>query len=163
MKLKTAVLLLIMLAIAALTTLNWTTLATSSQVSLGVTEIEAPLGIILLALTILLGVFFLAYVFSLQGAVLLDTRRYAKDLQAQRDLADRAEASRLTELRVALESRLKQESDLALQHREALIERLDLLERHVAARLEQSDNTTAAYVGQLEERFSRRDAVLPPL
>lgn len=161
MKLRTAILLLIVLAIAALTTLNWTALATPSPVSLGVTVVDAPLGVILLALTILLGVFFLVYVFSLQGAVLLDTRRHAKDLQAQRDLAERAEASRLTELSQALGARIDQESSLALQHREAVIARLDLLESRVAARLEQSDNTTAAYVGQLEDRFARRD--LPPL
>ena len=43
-----------------------------------------------------------AYVLSLQGSVLLETRRHTKELQAQRELADKAEASRFTELGTAM-------------------------------------------------------------
>ena len=67
MHLRSIVLLLTVLAIAALAALNWATLATPSTVSLGVVVFEAPLGLIMLALTTLLGVFFIAYVLALQG------------------------------------------------------------------------------------------------
>ena len=97
MQLRSFVLLLTVLAIAALAALNWPTLATPSLVSLGVVSFEAPLGLLMLALTTLLGIFFLAYVLSLQGSVMLETRRHTKELQAQRELADKAEASRFTE------------------------------------------------------------------
>lgn len=146
MNFRTLILLLIVAAISALAALNWSALSVPSMVWLGVASVEAPLGLIMLGLTVLLGVFFIAYVLSLQGSVLLDTRRHTKEMQAQRELADKAEASRFTELRAFLE----------VQHQQVqsqLIERLDALESRLAARAQESDNSTAAYVGQLEQQL----------
>ncbi|MFN4120575.1 LapA family protein [Acidovorax sp.] len=151
MQLRSVVLLLTVLAIAALAALNWPALAEPSAVSLGLTTIEAPLGLIMLALTALLGVFFVAYVLSLQGSVLMETRRHTKELQAQRELADRAEASRFTELRAFLEAQHQ-------QAHAAVLHRLDALEAHLAARAQETDNTTAAYVGQLEQQLRDRES-----
>ncbi|WCM91879.1 LapA family protein [Acidovorax sp. NCPPB 2350] len=155
MSIRSIVLLLIVAAIAVLAALNWSTLATPSFISLGITSFEAPLGLLMLGLTVLLGVFFIAYVLSLQGSVMLETRRHAKEMQTQRELADKAEASRFTELRVFLETQHQ-------QGHAALLARLEVLETHLAARVQESDNTTAAYVGQLEDqlRTTRRDPVL---
>lgn len=150
MHLRSVVLLLTVVAIAALAALNWPALVAPSTVSLGVMSIEAPLGLIMLALTALLGIFFVAYVLSLQGSVLMETRRHTKEMQAQRELADRAEASRFTELRAFLET----------QHQQAhmaVLARLDVLESHLAARAQETDNTTAAYVGQLEQQLRVRE------
>ncbi|MGD9775137.1 LapA family protein [Diaphorobacter sp.] len=150
MRLKTLFLLLIVIAMGALATLNWAALATPATVSLGVMEVQAPLGLIMLALTALLCVFFLVYVLTLQGSVLMETRRHAKEMTVQRELADRAEASRFTELRTFLEA----------QHRsghQALLERLDTLEARILARVLESDNSTAACVGQLEDQLRHRD------
>ena len=149
MNLRTLFLLLIVAAIAALAVLNWGELTAPSLMSLGVVSIEAPLGLIMLGLTALLGVFFIAYVLSLQGSVLLDTRRHSKEMTAQRELADKAEASRFTELRAFLETQHQQVQD-------QLIERLDALESRLAARAQESDNSTAAYVGQLEQQLRPR-------
>ncbi len=143
---RTLVLLLIVAATAALAVLNWTALSEPSPISLGVTTVDAPLGLIMLGLTVLLGVFFIAYVLSLQGSVLLDTRRHTKEMQAQRELADKAEASRFTELRAFLENQHQQTQS-------QLMARLDALESHLAARAQESDNSTAAYVGQLEQQL----------
>ena len=146
---RTLVLLLIVAATAALAVLNWTALSEPSPISLGVTTVDAPLGLIMLGLTVLLGVFFIAYVLSLQGSVLLDTRRHTKEMQAQRELADKAEASRFTELRAFLENQHEQTQS-------QLMARLDALESHLAARAQESDNSTAAYVGQLEQQLRPR-------
>ena len=146
MNLRTLFLLLIIAAIAALAVLNWGELTAPSLMSLGVVSIEAPLGLIMLGLTALLGVFFIAYVLSLQGSVLLDTRRHSKEMTAQRELADKAEASRFTELRAFLETQHQQVQS-------QLIARLDTLEARLAARAQESDNSTAAYVGQLEQQL----------
>ena len=146
---RTLVLLLIVAATAALAVLNWTALSEPSPISLGVTTVDAPLGLIMLGLTVLLGVFFIAYVLSLQGSVLLDTRRHTKEMQAQRELADKAEASRFTELRAFLETQHQQTQS-------QLMARLDALESRLAARAQESDNSTAAYVGQLEQQLRPR-------
>ena len=134
MNLRTLFLLLIVAAIAALAVLNWGELTAPSLMSLGVVSIEAPLGLIMLGLTALLGVFFIAYVLSLQGSVLLDTRRHSKEMTAQRELADKAEASRFTELRAFLETQHQQVQS-------QLIARLDTLEARLAARAQESRTT----------------------
>ena len=146
MNFRTVLLLLVVAAIAALAALNWYTLSALTVVSFGVLTLEAPLGLIMLGLTALLGVFFIAYVLSLQGSVLLDTRRHSKEMTAQRELADKAEASRFTELRAFLETQHQQVQS-------QLIARLDTLEARLAARAQESDNSTAAYVGQLEQQL----------
>lgn len=146
MNLRTLMLILTVAAIAALATLNWGLLLTPGPVSFGVTTIEAPLGIMMLALTILLAVFFVAYVLMLQGSVLLDTRRHAKEMQVQRELADQAEASRFTEMKTFLETQSQ-------QTHAALMERIETLEARVMARSKESDNSNAAYWGQLENQL----------
>jgi uncharacterized integral membrane protein len=146
MNLRTFSLLIVVALIALLAALNWNTLATPSTVSLGVAEIQAPLGVLMLALTCLMAVFFLAYVLWMQGSVLMESRRHAKEMQAQRDLADKAEASRFTELRGVLEN-------LHKQNRQDVLARLDALEAHLVSRAQESDNSTAAYVGQLEQQL----------
>lgn len=148
MNLRTFSLLIVVALIALLATLNWNTLATPSSVSLGVTEIQAPLGVLMLALTCLMAVFFLAYVLWMQGSVLMEARRHAKEMQAQRDLADKAEASRFTELRGVLEN-------LHAQNKQDVLARLDALEAHLVSRAQESDNSTAAYVGQLEQQVQQ--------
>ena len=149
MNFRTICIAIIVALIAVLAAFNWTALSAPSAVSLGVTTIEAPLGLLMLALTTLLSVFFIAYVLWMQGSVLMEARRHAKEMQSQRDLADKAEASRFTELRAFLDA----------QHQQAhatLLARLDELESHLAARATESDNATAAYVGQLEHQLRTR-------
>jgi hypothetical protein len=113
---------------------------------------EAPLGLIMLGLTALLGILFLAYVLALQGSVLMETRRHNKEMHAQRELADKAEASRFTDLRTFLD----------VQHQQShatLLARIDQLEARLVARAAESDNSTAAYVGQLEHQLRTRNTV----
>lgn len=149
MNFRTILLLLVVAAIGALAALNWYTLSAMTVVSFGVMTLEAPLGLIMLGLTALLAVFFLAYVLSLQGSVLMDTRRHTKEMQAQRELADKAEASRFTELRSFLEAQNQRSQS-------ELMGRLDVMESRVAARAQESDNSTAAYLGQLEQQMQSR-------
>lgn len=155
MHVRSLVLLLTVLAIAALAVLNWPALAATNPVSLGLMSVEAPLGLLMLALTTLLGGVCIVYVLSLQGSVLLETRRHTKELHAQRELADKAEASRFTELRAFLESQHQ-------QSHAALLSRIDQMEERLAARAEQSDNSTAAYVGQLENQMASRNPLVTP-
>lgn len=152
MNFRTLLLLLIVAAIAALAALNWGALAAPSTISLGLVSWEGPLGLVMLGLTLLLGIFFIAYVLSLQGSVLLDTRRHTKEMQAQRELADKAEASRFTDLRIFLETQHQ-------QGQAQLLARLEGLETHLALRAQESDNSTAAYVGQLEQQLRSRPDV----
>jgi hypothetical protein len=121
--------------------------------SLGLATVEAPLGVVMLALTALLAAFALAYVLWLQGSVLMETRRHGKEMQVQRELADKAEASRFTEMKAFLQTQSQ-------QSHAALMERIETLESRLLARANESDNTTAAYWGQLENQLQTRRRVL---
>lgn len=159
MHIRTIIILLIILATAALAALNWTALSTPALISLGVTTMEAPLGLIMLGLTAALVVVFAGYVLYLHSSVMLETRRHTKEMTAQRDLADKAEASRFTELRSFLETQQQQGKVADAETRAALVARIEQAERNLQARIEQSDNSVAAHVGELEDRLERKNLV----
>ena len=153
MKLRTLSVLLVLLAVAAFTVLNWPVILAPTPLSLGVIDIQAPLGLIFLAMLGLLVVVFVVYVLYLQSTVMFDARAHAKELQANRKLADQAEASRFTELRGFLELEFKR---LAVTDREAkatLEARLDQLERELRLSVEQSGNSLAANLAEMDDRL----------
>jgi len=142
MKIYSLSLLFILALVAIFTALNWGTFVTPTEVSLGVTVASVPLGLVLLGFLVVITALFLAFVVYLQTSALLETRRYSKELQASRDLADKAEASRFTELRTALEA-----------ERLTVIARIDQVRAELQTSIEQSGNTLAAYIGELEDRL----------
>ncbi len=121
MSFKSLFLLIIGIAILAFVGLNWPAMSTPTNLSLGFTEIRAPLGLVLLGLMALLSVVFVALVAYTQGTVLVETRRHAKELAAQRELADKAEASRFTDLRAHLDKEITRVTEaMSTQTRETL-------------------------------------------
>lgn len=158
MRTRTIFLIIAIALVAGFAALNIDEFTRSSTLSLGITTVQVPLGLVMLLLLIAAVLIFLASTIYMQSVHMLETRQYARDLTAQRELANRAEASRFTELRAYLEAQ-----NTAALHREAanatvLAERLAQTQAALVHRLEQSDNATAAYVGQLEDRMERRQA-----
>ena len=103
MSIRTVALILVLAALAVFVVVNWSAFTTPTSLSLLVGSIDAPLGLLMLMVTAVLGVVFLAYVVWLQTSVLLESRRINRELAAQRQLADQAEASRFTELRAHID------------------------------------------------------------
>jgi uncharacterized integral membrane protein len=120
--------LLLMFAI-----LNWSLLTAPASLNFLLFTVEGPLGMILLGATLVLTALAGIYVLSLRTAMLLDMRRHTKELQAQRALADAAEASRFTEL----------------------CARIDALERKLLEALGETANSLSAYVGEVDEKLDR--------
>lgn len=163
MGVRSGILLLVVLLIGGLAALNWGTLATPTDVSLGFMTVTAPLGLLMLVLTTLLGLLFLVYVIYMQGTVLVDARRHTKEMQLQRDLADKAEASRFTELRTFLADQEQHHMQQNGERHAALLARIERLEEVQRVRADQADQTLAAHMGQLEDRLDRRTAGSMPL
>lgn len=111
MSLITILLLLVLALIITFVAVNWSLFLAPATLSLVVGSVEAPLGLIMLALLGLLTAVFLVLLVALQTRVLLEARRHAKEMQAQRELADQAEASRFTELRNFISAELRTLSD----------------------------------------------------
>lgn len=122
MRIRSLLLILLLVLIGAFVALNWSVFLTNSTVSLGVATVQAPLGLLTLGLLLFVVAYFMVYVLYLQSTVMWDARRNAKELQANRELADKAEASRFTELRGVLEA-----------GQQAVLARLDALEKNLRA------------------------------
>ena len=142
MKAYSISLLVILALLGIFTALNWGTLVTPTAVSLGVAVVNVSLGLVLLGFLAIITALFLAFVVYLQTSALLETRRYSRELQASRELADKAEASRFTELRSALEA-----------ERLTVVARIDQVRQELQTSIDQSGNTLAAYIGELEDRL----------
>ncbi len=156
MSLRTLSLLVLVGLLAIFTVLNWAAFTTPMTLSLVFATVQAPLGLLMLVVTGLLAALFLLYVVYLQSTVILEARRYARELQTQRQLADEAEASRFTELRAFLESRIsKLEADVA-QLQSAARGQLERFATDLRATIEQTGNVLTAYIGEVEDRLERK-------
>lgn len=162
MQIRTLLFVIILGAIAALAALNWETFNTPTDLWLGVATVQAPLGVVMLALTALLSAFFLALLIQLQSHSLLESRRHTKELQLQRERADQAEASRFTELRQYVELEMRAIDKQNLDLRGTLLDRIERLDTGVTTAIEQSSNTVAAHIGELEDRLERGSSSVTP-
>jgi uncharacterized integral membrane protein len=161
MKLRTVLLLLVMLAVVLFAALNWAVITTPTTLSLLVTTVEAPLGLVLLGMLVLLSGLFVVFAGYLQTTTLLEARQHAKELQAQRKLADQAEASRLAELQNLLNSALLRLEQQSQENRSAVQARLDQMEQNLRAAVTQEGTTLSAYIGELEDRLEQRESGHP--
>lgn len=116
MSLITILVLLVLVGIGTFVAVNWSLFLAPATLSLVVGTVEAPLGLIMLGLMGVLTALFLVVLVALQTRVLLEARRHAREMQAQRELADQAEASRFTELRTYIGSEMRSLSE-RLGHR----------------------------------------------
>jgi uncharacterized integral membrane protein len=155
MRLYTLLLLIVLAAIAAFAVLNWNVFIAPTDLSLGVTRVQAPLGLVMLGLLIFVAALFLVFVVYLQTSALLENRRHTRELHANRELADNAEASRFTELRKFLEDELLKQANLNKESHSEMLARLLQLEQDLRAFIEQSGNTLAAYIGELDDRLEK--------
>ena len=96
--------------------LNWPEVTRNAPLDFGVLTATVPLGAVLLTLLgVVLAVFLVSSAIH-ESRYLLDHRRHSRALQAQRELAEKAEASRFTDLR--------QQSDVQLRELRAQIDRM---------------------------------------
>lgn len=166
MKLRTVLLLLILGLIVAFSTLNWTAFNVPTRLYLGLTEIDAPLGLVMLGIIAGLTMFFLGFVVFVQASALFESRRHAQELNVNRELADKAEASRFTELRQYIGEefrKLGSGGGAAPSTEAATLARLERLEKNLLLAIEQSGNGLAAHLAEMDDRLTRREpGALPP-
>jgi len=150
------VLLLIVLAVTALfAALNWPVFTAPMTLFVGLTNVELPLGLLMLGALAVVSLLFVVSVLAVQGRALAELRRHGRELQAQRQLADQAEASRFTELRAFMSAELERVARNGDAVRDTLLARLDRLESQQRLLIEQTGNTLSSYIGELEDRFER--------
>jgi len=150
MNFRSLVIVILLALLAVFAVVNWSTFISPTRLSLIVTSVEAPLGLVMLGFTAVLTVVFLGYVMFVQMSALSASRRHTEELRRQRELADRAEASRFTELRQYLDQELA-----------SLRESSQASEKRIRDELTASANTLSACIGEVDERVERLAPMLP--
>ena len=123
MKIRTIFLLLILILMAVFLIINWGALSTETAVNLVYTEIQAPLGILVVGGFAAVVFILLVYMVWQQASVTMELRAAYKEARNARTVADDAEKSRFAE------------------SNRVLLERIEKLEALMTAR---SDETLAA-------------------
>lgn len=131
MKIRTFSLLVGLIAITAFTLLNWSAIMMPTTLSLGVTTVQAPLGLLMLSLLILFTAVFLAFVLYSRASAYFRDSNHSMKMQALQELANNTETSRLTELRELLGEEFKKATDLQAESTEAVLARLEQLDRDI--------------------------------
>src|SRR6478735_9255420 len=108
MRTRAILLVLAVLAVAAFAALNWGEFLRSSPLLFGPVVMDAPLGLIMLTILALATIAFVLTSAAIRTGSLIESRQHFNTLEAQRALADTAEASRFTELRSHLDTQLRE-------------------------------------------------------
>jgi len=151
------ILVLVLAVLAAgFAAMNWTEFNRSVPLNFGWQVADAPLGMVMLAA---LGVALLALLLSSaawHSRRLVESSRHARALQAQRELADNAEASRFTELRQHLDAQLREnrqrEAIAITEFEKAVVQS----QRDLRNQLEQINRVLASRLGEIESRIDAR-------
>ena len=162
MYLRTILIVLVLGSLALFTVTNWHAFTTPTSLSLIVGTVEAPLGLMLLGVVALLTALFLVYMAYLQSSVLFETRRHARELHAQRELAEHAEISRIRELRSTLETQLQALAKQIEHSQSELTARLDRLETDLRQSIEQCQNALAAALAKMDDHLDHGRAQSTP-
>lgn len=156
MRSRTVLLVVAILLVAGFAALNWSEIVRPSPLLFGPIVMDAPLGAILLGVLALTLVLFLVSTAAMRTQSLIDYRTHTKTLEAQRELADKAEASRFIELRQHLDTHLKdmreRDAIAATEMEKARLEN----QREIRTQLEQINRTIAARMNELEHRLESR-------
>jgi len=156
MKIRTLILILFILLIAGFVALNFDQILQPTALNFGISQVQAPLGLVLLGmLTLVLVVFLLALVYY-QTVHLMEVRRITREATDQRHLADKAEASRFTELRLYLQTEMQAMAARELEQSEKVQQKIDQSQTVLTRVIEQAGNGLAASIGELEDRMERR-------
>lgn len=172
MSLRALFLLILGALITAFIAVNWTAVTAPTTLNLLFMEINAPLGLVLLGLMVLLSAVFVGFIAYTQGTVLMETRRHAKELAAQRELADKAEASRFTDLRAHLDAEVARLTNAMAQQANETLSRIDRAEvglrehsgsldlKALRDSLEDTNRQLLSRIDRLE--MGLRDGLTPP-
>ncbi len=150
MKIVSITMLVLVSIGAALGIMNLDMLMRTNEFDLGFTRVQVSVGVLLIAWITLTFLAFLAFAIYVQTTALLESRRQSREMEAMRTLTDKAEASRITELRAFMEAKFLEISNLTVTERSRLAEALNQSEKRQLAFAEQQGNTLAAYIGELE-------------
>ena len=153
MKIRTLGMLLIVVLMAVVLIINWGTLSQVTTVNLVYTEMEAPLGIIVVAAFAAVVVLLMAYTVWQQASVMMELRAAYKEARTARQMAEDADKSRIAEIRADFKERMEKMEAL-------LATRTDEVIRLMAERNQLEDETLSKFRAEQQARADEARASL---
>jgi hypothetical protein len=147
--------LVVFLLLGVLAAANWSTFTMPLTLSLLVTTVEAPFGLLMLAVVVLIAVVNIGVTIAWRTSMLVESRRLSRELQTQREVAERAEASRLAELRGYVERELADLRTAITDAVGAASSRVDTVDQSVRDSVREGVNSVMASIGELEDKLER--------
>lgn len=147
------------LVVAAIAALNWPEFTRAEPLSFGVVTATLPLGLVMLTLmAIVLAVFLVSSAIG-ESRYLLEHRRHSRALHAQRELAEKAEASRFTDLRQQLDGYLRETRQRDQVVATELEKRLMTSHSELRAHIERMHQMLATRLADIETRLPASQVV----
>ena len=144
MRARTWLVVIAVLLVAAFVAANGPAFLAPTTLNLIVASVQAPLGLVMLCILVVAALAAALTMALWRGASLAESRRHAKELQAQRLLAEQAEASRFTELRSVFREEMAR-----------LAERIDAANEALRGEIRDNANSLAAVLGEMDDRLGR--------
>lgn len=162
MKIRTMLLLLVLILMAVFLIINWTALSTVMTVNLVYTEIQAPLGAIVVGSFVALTLILLVYMVWQQASVTMELRSAYKEARSAREVADHAEKSRFQESNRLMGERLEKLEALVTTRSDEMLscvqkqttrldERIDEMERNLKNYAEDGQKRQDAAIDQINK------------
>jgi uncharacterized integral membrane protein len=158
MRARLLILVLAILLVGGFAYQNWAEINRSSTLTFGVIQAEAPLGLILLTLLGIALLVFAAGAATMRTQNLVESRQHAKALHAQRELADKAEASRFTDLRQMLDGHLRESRQRETVLNTEMDKAMAQHQRELRNQLEQMYHLLTGRLSEIERRLDSRAA-----
>jgi len=134
---------------------NWAAITTQIQLSFLLFEANGSVGLIFLGITLVFALLFVSYALLLRTRMLVDARRHAQELDAQRKLAESAETSRYDQLREQITAEFAQLQKTNKESHDTLVARNETMEQSLLKQLEEETNGLSAALGEIEEKLDR--------
>lgn len=156
MRFRTLLLIALILVLAGFVALNLDAILQMTTLNMGFAEIQAPLGLVMLGLLVAMFAVFLVALLYFQASHAVELRRVTKEASEQRNLADKAEASRFTELREFLKAELQKTAERDAVLNDKLAQKMDMVRGSLVETIENTGNGLNANLGQIEDRLERQ-------
>lgn len=157
MKIRTMLLLLVLILMAVFLIINWTALSTVMTVNLVYTEIQAPLGAIVVGSFVALTLILLIYMVWQQASVTMELRAAYKEARNAREVADHAEKSRFQESNRLMGERLEKLEALVTTRSDEMLSCVQKQTVRLDERIDKMENNLKNYS---EDGQKRQDAAI---
>lgn len=155
MKTRSLLLVLLIVLVATFVALNFEEILRPTPLNLGLSTVQAPMGLVLVGLLAAVLLIFLLALLYFQTAHVMEVRRINRDVAEQRQLADKAEASRFTALRDYLQTELQAIAVRDTEAQDRLHQKLEQVQKNLTTVMEQTGNGLHASIGELEDRLKK--------